>query len=73
MKLLIEWMRDTCKSHAQSVVSLWLCATMKDTQVKTHKLQTSCYKSVHKLSTSCVRTACHLVVVTSLEQAVNNL
>jgi hypothetical protein len=46
--------------------------TRKNAQVVT-SLQTSCYTSVHKLSTSCARTACSQFVVTSLEQAVNNL
>ena len=49
-----------------------LTYTRKNEQLVT-SLQTSCYKSVHKLSTSCVRTACSQFVVTSLEQAVNNL
>jgi hypothetical protein len=46
--------------------------TRKNVQLVTG-LKTSCYKSVHKLSTSCVCTACSQFVVTSLEQAVNNL
>ena len=47
--------------------------TRKNAQVVTD-LQTSCYKSVQKPSTSCVRAArFHAVVVTRLEQAVNNL
>jgi hypothetical protein len=47
--------------------------TRKNAQVVT-SLQTSSYKSVRKLSTSCVRTASLFpVVVTSLEQAVDNL
>jgi hypothetical protein len=42
--------------------------TRKNAQIIT-SLQTSCYKSVHKMSKRCL----FPVVVTSLEQAVNNL
>ena len=42
--------------------------THKNAQVVTC-LQTSCYKSIHKLCSHCL----FLVVVTSLEQAVNNM
>ena len=43
------------------------------THVKTHKLLQVCKQVVTNLLESCVRTACSQVVVTSLEQAVNNL
>ena len=66
--------REEASDHRNNRYLLFLCFiyTRKNAQLVT-SLRTSCYKSVHKLSTSCVRTACSQFVVTSLEQAVNNL
>ena len=68
------------RTHLVDGLSADLLQVVRFLRVYTHKnaqvvasVQTSCNKSVHKLSTSCVRTACSVLVGTSLKQAVNNL